>query len=206
MKATIINHPWKVTQVRKCKCTLHIWDINDWLSWVFTAQITPYDHVEPVNLPNHTFSWAGLGFQAVKQYLCTFFHQKLTYTVFVCVEVLLPCKPNWGHVKFCQITVLRFYCPVNPTGVMSSSVRLPNHTFSWAGLVLQMVYQYLSTFFHQKLTNCLSWISERERMNVEYISWSSPWKNDAGPSGDRTRDLLITSLTCIQLSHWGRHS
>ena len=32
-------------------------------------------------------------------------------------------------VKFC-LFVLRFYGPVNPMGVMSSAVSLPNHTFT----------------------------------------------------------------------------
>ena len=49
--------------------------------------------------------------------------------------------------------------------------------------------------------NCPSWISEREEMTVENISWSISTKECCRPSGGRTRNLLITSRTCIQLSH-----
>ena len=47
---------------------------------------------------------------------------------------------------------------------------------------------------------------QRERMIVENISWSSSMKECCRPSGGRTRNLLITSWTRIQLimSHCGR--
>ena len=52
--------------------------------------------------------------------------------------------------------------------------------------------------------NCPSWISGRQRMTSEIIHNTSPEKIVAGPGGDRTRDLLITSRTRIWLSHRDR--
>ena len=43
-------------------------------------------------------------------------------------------------------------CLSQPIRVMWSMGSSPNHTFSGAGLVLQVINQYLCTFFHQKLT------------------------------------------------------
>ena len=47
-------------------------------------------------------------------------------------------------------------------------------------------------------------ISGRERMTVENISWSILTKECCRPRAGRTRNLLITSWTRIQLSHRGR--
>ena len=69
---------------------------------------------------------------------------------FVCVEVLRPSQPN---------------------GVMSSAVSLPNHTFTgqaWSSKRLTSIVHILSP----ETDNCPSWISGRERMTVENISWS----------------------------------
>ena len=69
---------------------------------------------------------------------------------FVCVEVLQPSQPN---------------------GVMSSVVSLPNHTFTGQAksskLLTSIVHILLS-----ETDDCPSWISGRERMTVENISWS----------------------------------
>ena len=70
--------------------------------------------------------------------------------VFVCVEVLRPSQPN---------------------GVMSSAVSLPNHTFTGqaqSSKRLTSIVHILSP----ETDNCPSWISGRERMTVENISWS----------------------------------
>ena len=72
--------------------------------------------------------------------------------MFVCVEVLLPSKPN---------------------GVMSSAVSLPNHTFTgqaWSSKRLTSIVHILSP----ETDNCLSWISGRERMTVNMVCthWS----------------------------------
>ena len=50
-----------------------------------------------------------------------------------------------------------------------------------------------------------SWISGKERMTIEKFHEQSSWKNVAGPCRDRTHDLLITSQTCIRLTHQGWH-
>ena len=70
--------------------------------------------------------------------------------MFVCVEVLRPSQPN---------------------GVMSSAVSLPNHTFTGqakSSKQLTSIVHILSP----ETDNCPSWISGRERMTVENISWS----------------------------------
>ena len=69
---------------------------------------------------------------------------------FVCVEVLRPSQPSW---------------------VMSSAVSLPNHTFTgqaYSSKQLTSTVHILSL----ETDNCPSWISGRERMTVENISWS----------------------------------
>ena len=53
---------------------------------------------------------------------------------------------------FVGVEVLR---PNQPMRVVLSTVILPNHTFSWTGLVLLDVNQYLCTFFCQKHTTAL---------------------------------------------------
>ena len=53
--------------------------------------------------------------------------------------------------------------------------------------------------------NCPSWISGRERMTLENISWSISKKACCLPGGGQTSNLLITSWTRIQLSHQGWH-
>ena len=75
--------------------------------------------------------------------------------LFVCVEVLRPNQTN---------------------GVMSSAVSLPNHTFTgqaWSSTRLTSVVHILSP----ETDNCPSWISGRERMTVENISWSISTKD-----------------------------
>ena len=68
---------------------------------------------------------------------------------FLCVEVLRPSQPH---------------------GVMSSTVSLPNHTFTgqarsskWLTLILHIL--------SLETDNCPSWISGRERIIVENTSW-----------------------------------
>ena len=71
--------------------------------------------------------------------------------VSVCVEVLRPSQPN---------------------GVMSSVVSLPNHIFTgraWSSKRLNSIVYILSP----ETDNSPSWISRRERMTVENISWSN---------------------------------
>ena len=103
---------------------------------------------------------------------------------FVCVEVLRPSQPN---------------------GVMSSTVNLPNHMFTgqaWSSKRLTSIVHILSP----ETDNCPSWISGRERMTVENISWSISRKNVADLSGVKTTTSWTPVGRRIQLSHRGRHS
>ena len=98
----------------------------------------------------------------------------------VCVEVLRISQPN---------------------GVMSSAVSLPNHMFTgqaYSSKRLNSIVHILSPV----TDNCPSWISRRERINVENITWPISTKEWCEPGGGRTRNLLISKR--IQLSHRGR--
>ena len=82
-------------------------------------------------------------------------------SLFVCVEVLQPSQPN---------------------GVTSSLVSLPNHTFTGQALSSKR----LTSIVHipwSETDNCPSWISGRERMTVENISWSISTKECCRPPG-----------------------
>ena len=92
-----------------------------------------------------------------KSLTCSKMHFSKTY--FVCVEVLRPNQPN---------------------GVMSSAVSLPNHTFTGqakSSKQLTSIVHILSP----GTDNCPSWISGRERMTVENISWSISTKECCRP-------------------------
>ena len=65
--------------------------------------------------------------------------------------------------------VLQFYGPVNPMGSCRAR-SVPNHTFTgqaWSSKRLTSIVHILSP----ETDNCPSWISRRERMTVENISW-----------------------------------
>ena len=51
--------------------------------------------------------------------------------------------------------------------------------------------------------NCPSWISRRERMTIENISWSISIKECCQPGGGRTCNLLITSRMRSQVTKDG---
>ena len=80
---------------------------------------------------------------------------------------------------------------------MSRAVSLPNHIFLGRLSPLRDK-PVLCTFFPLKL-NCPSWNSGRERMTVQNISWSISTKDCYRPGGGRTRNLLTTNQTRIQL-------
>ena len=87
-------------------------------------------------------------------------------------------------------------------GVMSSMVSLPYHTFSFTGQVQS--FKRLTSIWHilsKEIDNCPFWISGREKMTVENISWSIPIKEFCRSRWGWTCNLLITSPMCIQLSH-----
>ena len=78
---------------------------------------------------------------------------------FVCVEVLRPSQPN---------------------GVTSSAVSLPNHTFTGQALSSKRLTSIVH-ILSPETDNCPSWISGRERMTVENISWSISTKECCRP-------------------------
>ena len=89
-------------------------------------------------------------------YLCVWF---VCVCLLACVEVLRPSQPN---------------------GVMSSAISLPNHTFTGqasSSKRLTSIVHILSP----ETDNCPSWISGRERMTVENISWSNSTKECSRP-------------------------
>ena len=53
--------------------------------------------------------------------------------------------------------------------------------------------------------NCPSWISWKERMTVGNISWSISMKECCWPRWGLNPRPPVSSRTCIQLSHRGRH-
>ena len=61
--------------------------------------------------------------------------------------------------------------PSQPNGVMSSVVSLPNHTFTGQALSSKRLTSIVH-ILSPETDNCPSWISGRERMTVENISWS----------------------------------
>ena len=78
--------------------------------------------------------------------------------------------PNW--CVFDCVEVLR---PSQPNGVMSTAISLPNHTFTKQA----SSSKWLTSIVHilsPETDNCPSWISGRERMTVEYTSWSNSTK------------------------------
>ena len=98
---------------------------------------------------------------------------------------------------FVCLFVLRLYGPVNPMG--SCRARSVYLILCWAGLVLSVVNQYCA---HSFTRNCqLPFLNQRKRMTIENISRSISTKECCRSGGGRTRNLLSTSRTRIQLSH-----
>ena len=86
-------------------------------------------------------------------------------------------SPPFGHFNLVCVEVLR---PSQPNRVMSSAVSLPNHTFTgqaYSSKRLTSIVLILSP----ETDNCPSWISGRERMTVENISWSISTKECCRP-------------------------
>ena len=91
-----------------------------------------------------------------------FFSQKIRLEIsfkLFCAEVLRPSRPN---------------------GVMSSAVSLPNHTFTGQALSSKRLTSIVH-ILSPETDNCTSWISGRERMTVENISWSISTKECCRP-------------------------
>ena len=82
---------------------------------------------------------------------------------------------------------------------MSSAVNLPNHTFTGqakSSKRLTSIVHILSP----ETDNCPSWISGRERMTVENISWSISTKECCRPRRGWTRDFLVFSRTAQMIT------
>ena len=104
---------------------------------------------------------------------------------------------------FVCLFVLRFYGPVNPMG--SCQARSVYLTTLLLGRLSPL--KWLTSIMHilsPENDNCPSWIRGRDRMTVENISWSNLHERMLPTRRDRTSNLLITSRTCIQLSHRGQ--
>ena len=87
----------------------------------------------------------------------------------------LRCKGVYSIRKdFVCVEVLR---PSQLIRVMSSLVSLPNHTFFWKGLILKATYQYLCTFFRQKLITAPLESAERREQPQKIFHDQSPQKN-----------------------------
>ena len=100
--------------------------------------------------------------------------------------------------------VLWFYGPVNPMGsCRARSVYLTTHLLGRLSPLSGL--PVLCTFFRQKLTTALLESAEGREWPQKIFHDQSPRKNVADLSGGRTRDLLVSSRTRIQLSHRGRH-
>ena len=97
------------------------------------------------------------------------------------------------------VVCIEFLQPSQPTGVISSVVSLPNHTFTgqaesskwWTSIVHILL---------PEIDNNPSWISRRERLTIENISWSISMKECCQPDIGQTHNFRITSRTGIQLS------
>ena len=98
-----------------------------------------------------------------------------------CIEWVGSLYVNWIFMYFCIksicVEVLR---PSQPNVVMSSAVSLPNHTFTGQAYS----YKWITSIVHilsPETDKCPSWISGRERMTVENISWSISTKECCRP-------------------------
>ena len=126
--------------------------------------ISSFECIWKLNIAHH---WA----RRRKQW-CTLHH--CCRTVF---EQLCLCLQRIPQTKVYYADVLR---SSQPNGVMSSAVRLPNHSFFWTDLVLWSVTS-MEHILSPETDSCPSWISGREKITIECISWSR--KNVADPLG-----------------------
>ena len=95
--------------------------------------------------------------------------------------------------------VLRFYGPVSPCwarSVFLTTLSLGRFSpLSSSPVCAQSARNWQLPFLNQRK-------GENDRRN---ISWSPSTNECCRPGGGRTRNLLITSRTRTQLSHWGLH-
>ena len=118
-----------------------------------------------------------------------FFRSQLIWIYTVC-----KCRIYLGLAGLGLIVCVEVLRPSQPNGVMSSAVSLPNHTFTGQALSSKRLTSIVH-ILSPETDNCPSWISGRERMTVENISWSISTKECCRPRRGRTRDLLVSSRT-----------
>ena len=90
------------------------------------------------------------------------------------VSFSMTCSLLLKDIRVC-LFVLRFYGPVNPMG--SCRARSVYLTTRLLGRFSPLSVHILSP----ETKNCPSWVSGRERMTVEYISWSISTKECCRP-------------------------
>ena len=105
--------------------------------------------------------------------------------------------------NICILFVLRFYGSVNPVESCRArsvylTTRLLGRLSPLSGLPV------LCIFFCQKLTNALLESAEGREWLQKTFHDQFPRKNVADLGGCWTRNLLVSSRTHIQLSHWGQ--
>ena len=119
----------------------------------------------------------------------------------ICPKIFGPLRIS--PYLYC-LFVLRFYGPFNTLGSCRAwSVYLATLLLG-SEVISSRLTSIVLHIFLQETDNCLSWISRRERMTVENISWSTSTEDCFQPGRGQTRNLLNTSRKRIQLSHWGR--
>ena len=92
--------------------------------------------------------------------------------------------------------MFRFYGPINPIwSCRERSVYLTTLSLGRLSPLLTSIVHVLSP----ETDNCPSWISGRERMTVENISWLNLYERMLPAWGGRIRNLLITSWTRIHM-------
>ena len=111
------------------------------------------------------------------------------------------CCSTWPGSLF----VLRFYGPVNPMGsCLARSVYLTTHLLGRLSPLkrLTSIVHILSP----ETDNCPSWISVRERMTVENISWSISTKECCRPRWPGSKQFALAYLPILRMKsliiHW----
>ena len=103
--------------------------------------------------------------------------------------------------------VLKFYGPVKPMGSCRARSVLPNHIFTGQAKSSKWLTSIVCSL-SPETDNCPSWISGRERMTVENISWSTSTKECCRPRWGL--NLRPPGLQLDGASNWateaGRHN
>ena len=99
--------------------------------------------------------------------------------------------------------VLRFYGLVNPMGLcQAQSVYLTTRLLDRLSPLKRLTN--IVHIFCQKLTTAFLESEEGREWPYKIFHDQSPRKNVADLGGGWTRNLLVSSWTCVQMSQWGR--